>query len=522
MSEHATEVEPSSAIENARKASSWTLFITGTAIVLLTLLVFYPKTSVSMDEMRYMSLSRYLLNGKAYDPTSEAWFWKQLPDGKTFERTLYAPSPAFSALLTPFVAINWRSACLLGTLAHIGAFGGLIYLMRRRGLHPAWALLYLLHPTAVLYSRMVMADLPSAALFVLALVLLHRGRPSRFCSGLVMGAAVLLKLSNAPIVAVFGLGCLVTSLADRENRSWVSKLRGPVVMALGMLPGLVALVTINWVCFNSPTGNGYIGMADGYFGWRYFVSNFPWYLGALMLAYPFMLIAPAFLGGTCRWEMRLSCVAVLLFFGAFYFHDVGNTWYESIIRGLRFQIIVMPFYIIAYAHMLTWVMKRVRWRRTVLAALVLMMVAVTAGDVLLSRKHVEVSAILHARQEELGEVLPGNAVVVTCPMTSKYVNAVLSPELKVINLYSGGLLSKEVTEDDLPATIVLPTPEGMVTEAHAELARFYRENLLTSARKSFRVHRPRQQVAGVDIVVLVEKFPSVRTEMDDSRFVMPR
>ncbi|HUV39129.1 MAG TPA: hypothetical protein VMY39_05915 [Planctomycetota bacterium] len=481
---------------------AWTVFVLGTVFLLVLSTVFYPKAPVSIDEVRYMSAAHHLLTGKAFDRWSEAWFWKPRLDGETFERMFYSLSPAYSGLLTPFVAVDWRSVFLLGTLAHLGAFGGVVHVMRRRGLHPAWAVLYLLHPTAVLYSRMAMAELPSTALVVLVLVLLDRERPRAFLAGLVMGLTVLLKLSNVSVVAVFAVGCFVMSFVTDGGASVLRRLRRPLWMGLGMLPGIVALLWSNTYFFNSPLGNAYIGMEGGMFGWTFFSENFPFYAGALATVYPLMLVAPVFLRGRLRWQMRLSCVAALLFFGAYYYRDAGNSTVEELVRGLRFQLIVLPFYVLAYAEMIERLLIRLSWRRFMLPVLLTGLVLLAAGDIVMSREQCRHTLREYAAHERLTNALPGSGTLI---VRTKYLNPVMNPGLRIITPRSGPDFVWGLKHGDFPALMVVNEGSLIRTEAYRDHADASTRYMLEMVERFYEVVPYDRPVEGFVIEELLRK-----------------
>lgn len=448
---------------------AWLIWVLGGVLMLTLLGVFYPRTTVSVDETRYLSVAGYLMRGQAFERSSEAWFWKPLGDGIHYERTLASLSITFSSLLVPFVLVGWRSAFLLGTIAHVLAFGGMIYVLRRRGFSPWWAMLYLLHPTSVLYSRLVLVDVPSAALVVLMLVLLHRPKPGYFAAGLVMGLAMLLKLSNFPVVGIFSAVIFVQDVMGKDRPAGKRRIGLRWLwMGLGILPGIIVLAIVNTWFFNHPMGNGYVhvGISGGWFNWTYFREHLPLYLGALMFMYPFMLISPIFLRARFRWEMRLSCLAVLLFFSAYYFIDEGNSIVEHVIRGLRFHVIVMPFYVIAYAEMLTRLMRRLRAERVLHVGLAAAVVVLAAGVAVISRQFFEHTVREADRQVQLDAALPRSGTVVVGAGATKYVSPVAHPNLRVLRL----LITKELPfllrPAHLPGVLVLARGEAIRTKAY--------------------------------------------------------
>lgn len=488
------------------RRQAWLLWTAGAVFMFALLVFFYPRMTVSVDESRYLSVARYLMEGRAFDRSSDAWFWKPLTDTH-FVRTLFSLSPTFSALLIPFVAVGWRSSFVLGTLTHVLAFGGMMYVLRRRGLSPLWATLYLLHPTFVLYSRMVMADVPSSALVVLILVLLHRQPPRHFLAGVVMGFALLMKLSNFPVVATVAAVGFVRGIprwwspgdagGNADRFGWLR-------MGLGMLPGVAAMMLVNTVFFNSPFGSGYAPVRGGMFGWRHLLTHLPFYVGALMTMYPLMLLSPVFLRGRLRWEMRLSCLAALLFFSAYYFLDRGNGLLEAMVRGLRFQMIVIPFYIVAYSEMMTGLFRRLRAEKLLRGVLAAGIVVLWVGTCAISRNYFEHTAKEALRHEELAEILPRSGTVVAG--AEKYVGAAKHPELRVLRLLNPDDLPYLVRQRDLPALLLLAHGRAMRTRAYRDTTEEQCRRVLKKAEEYFEVHNAVCPIEGFETRMLVRKL----------------
>jgi len=474
---------------------AWLLWGLGAVFVLILAVFFYPRSTVIADETCYLSAARYLLNGKAFDRFSEAWFYKNVG---FYQRTFFSASPTFSALLIPFVAMGWRSAFVLGVLSHILGFGGLIYVFRRRGLPIGWAVLYLLHPTAVLYSHTVMADVPSSALVVLILCILHRDRPNHFAAGLVMGLLLLVKLSNFPLIAAFGLLFFLSDVVRKRSSPDSRKLRLRWVhLGLGMLPGVILFLIVNVVLFNSPLGNGYVGRDSGYFRWHYFLEHFPFYLVALMAMYPLMLISPVFLSGKYRWEMRLSCLAGIVFFAFYFYVDKGDVWYASLVLGLRFHLIFIPFYVIGYAQMLTRLARAVKRVVLVRLALVGATVILAGADVVMCALYAKETGRAWERQERLHEALSTGATVLAPLYASKYLNAAARPDLRIVRVITYRDFVYVADEVTPPAWLLVPrpNPESAVL----------RNQLIEMVRGVFELEASPRRVDGLEVWRLTRK-----------------
>ena len=56
------------------RRQTWLLWTTGAVFMLTLLVVFYPRMTLSVDGSRYLSVARYLMEGRAFDRSSDAGF----------------------------------------------------------------------------------------------------------------------------------------------------------------------------------------------------------------------------------------------------------------------------------------------------------------------------------------------------------------------------------------------------------------------------------------------------------------
>ena len=476
--------------------------LSGAALLFVLLVVFYPCSTSSIDETRYLSASRYFLQGKAFDRDSSAWFWKPRRGDEVLDRALNALSPLFSVILMPFVMAGWRSTFVLGVTAHVLGFIGMVRLLQWRGLSPVWAFLYLLYPPFVLYSRTVMIDVPAASLVVLVLVLLHRPEPNYFHVGLAMGFMVLLKVSTFPIVlAFFGLMFVQDVWSAARSGMFRQRIKHSrwLPMAFGGLPFAAILLLSNVFLFNSLFGSAYVGREAGMFGFRYLPRNLPFYAGSLMLMYPFMLVSPVFMKGAHAWEFKVSCLVVILLFSSYYFIDEGNTWYEMIIRGQRFMLIAMPLFIVAYAEMLTrlaYTRFREKLLRVAMVGMILVLIPVGA---VIAGKHRDFTIDQAERSRQLSAVLPRGATVVPGSMVVKYLNAAVRPDLRIVRLARVKFLPYVLEPENLPAYLVLVSADDVRTRAYQPLAEYERKTVLDLLGKHFTAERVPEGLQWVDV-----------------------
>ena len=137
--------------------------------------------------------------------------------------------PAWPTLLAPFTSLPWPWPYALGPTIHILGTLALALVFKKRGLSPAWALLYLAQPTLLTFSRTLMAE-PLAA-FQIALLLLLAETENALLLGVVAGFAPLVKLSQVLAVAPFAAAWL-------WRRPIASKYRDAMRAALGSAVGV--------------------------------------------------------------------------------------------------------------------------------------------------------------------------------------------------------------------------------------------------------------------------------------------
>ena len=110
-----------------------------------------------------------------------------------------------------------------------------------------------------LYQIMnAMSDVPVTAAWTLAVLLVASHRP--LLSGLVVGAAIMIRPNLAPLAGVFAVWLILT------NR------RSVFHFAAGVAPALCAVLLVNWRMYGSPLTSGY-GELGQYYAWAFAPAN---------------------------------------------------------------------------------------------------------------------------------------------------------------------------------------------------------------------------------------------------------
>ncbi|HZT06773.1 MAG TPA: hypothetical protein VFC51_07055 [Chloroflexota bacterium] len=168
-------------------------------------------------------------------------------------------SPGFSILLIPAVAVGgisgavwvpFASALLLGVLAAI--------LASRIGeplAAPVAVAATLFTAASILFSRIVMSDLPSACLVVLEMAMLAIAEPSTsfLAAGVIAGALVWIRPTN---FVLLGAGLAACS----ARATWR---RRALLYLVAAMPLVVGLALWQWSAYGSPLATGYQAQGFG-------------------------------------------------------------------------------------------------------------------------------------------------------------------------------------------------------------------------------------------------------------------
>lgn len=324
----------------------------------LLYLAFFPQSYTSMDEASYMSTAYALRHGTVYPDVAGVRDVVSYPVHGHMISKYPLGMPLLLALMSLF---GWQAALATNLIVHLATFYVIILLLRRLQIPALFALLYLLHPTAVLYSRTVMADLFSGLLLVLAFSSQLSRRP--VATGAFLGMAVLCRTGNAIALPIFlgallwegrGQGDMVARIKARlKEMIWLVSGSAPFLLLAGYYAFIIA--------------GGQMAQHTGTFSLSYFSHMFPAYVLGLLLIYPGMFFAPLLYRGPGRMTIWPLCYGFLLLYSFWYYRDQGGSAVETLIVGQRYFLAVLPLFVIAYAGVL-WPLLR-RWPVRVRTAL---------------------------------------------------------------------------------------------------------------------------------------------------------
>jgi len=387
-------------------------------------LAYWPRIFTTMDESAYMGMAYVFRRGTAYPDVAGVQVMASYPVGAH----LISKYPfGMPALLAAVSFLGWLVALGVNLLTHLLTFVTLANLLRRLGVPAVFALLYLLHPTAVIYSRTVMADPATGLLLLAAFAALLGGRYGR--CGLCAGLSLLLRTANAVALPVLGLSCLfaaAVAAADRAPRLGQARflprsgvatagLRAAARFAGGVLPAALALAF-----YTQSVQGGGLSRYGGSFALVYFPHTFLTYAVRLSVLYPLMLIAPVLYRGPGRFALTGLTYGYLLLYSFWYFTDFTASALETFVIGQRFLLAVLPLFILAYAAMV-WRLAR-SWKPALRRA-----GAVAAGALLviaaigIHQRHArELTRLVRIRSTLLRVTSPSDALVCNMPLAKLF------------------------------------------------------------------------------------------------------
>ncbi len=313
--------------------------------------LYYPVIYAFRDEGIYMALVYVLRKGTIFIDLTDVPVGMFLEKGAHF---LPIYPIGHSLTMIPLSLLGWKGLFLIGPLAHLTAFCFYRKLLRALGKETVLALtLFLFFPPFIFYSRTLMSDLPSLAIFSAAYYFYFNGKSSKAASGIFFGLNLFYRVSNVLFVVPFLAGMFWAGLKEKK---W----RDLILFTAGLAPLAAAAAAYNGFIYGSPSLNGYSTEFTGmrYFGWDYFAKNFPHYILSLNVMYPLMLLSVFVSPLWKRAEVFLLGLIGFVYFSFYYFHDYFPGAYPlDLFFANRFLFPVMPFLILAYAEALDSFLK---------------------------------------------------------------------------------------------------------------------------------------------------------------------
>lgn len=376
------------------------------AVYLLLLLVFYPVLYTSIDEAAAFSMAYVLRHGTIFPGHTPAFrhaaFFPSLSPVGLHGRVYRFPI-GFPLVLSALSWIGWRAFFLVNPLLHLAASACFAGILRANRIAPRYAVLYLLFPCFVLFTRTLFSDAFAASLTTIALyLLLCRRRPT--LAGLCLGVALLSRSTSLLVAVVLVAGLFVADWKGRGQRPvWRGQAAG---LLAGLLPFLAINATYSFYAFGGPFQSAYSANA---LSWHGLAQSGPSYAEALLLIYPGLLLAPLFYRGAFWKEGLVATTLVVLLAASYNESTFGNTGLQTLLSTPRQVLPAMPFYLLAFCGVLSGVMGAKRRALPALEAVVGLGLAGTAAAI--SWQHQHYLKSLQAIRVEIQHTVPAGGTV---------------------------------------------------------------------------------------------------------------
>lgn len=409
VSDMVTQVRPASLPPAPVEiADRWWLLAAG-GVFLLLLLVFYPGIYTSIDEASTFSMAYVLRHGTIFPGHTPAFhnaeFYPSLsPLGA--QGRVYRFPPGFPLVLSAVSWIGWRAFFLVNPVLHLIAAGCFAGILRANRIPPRYAVLYLLFPGFVLFTRTLFSDAFAASLTTIALyLLLCRRLP--FAAGLCLGLALLSRSTSLAVAVILLIAPL---LSDWKGRGQIPVWKGQAArMLAGLLPFLAANWAYNFYAFGSPLQSAYSAQS---LSWHGLAESGPRYALALLLIYPGLGLAPFVYRGAFWREGLAASLLITLVAASYNESTFGNSALQTLLSTPRQVLPVMPFFLLAFCGVL--------WERAGAARLALpkrakqealVAVGLVAVSGMIAFQHQQYLKSLQAIQKEVQSSLPPRSIV---------------------------------------------------------------------------------------------------------------
>ena len=324
----------------------------GMAAWLVAIVARWPVALSISDEVAYVAQAKLLLEGHMAPYSHSPGIWHLGVHGLA---PLCYPY-LIPILIAPLVALTPRLVFLLGVGSALAITWVAGRALRSWGRRPIWALIVLAHPTVILISRTVMADLALSAFLVGAWWAIHNDK--RIATLILLVMVVASKAIGFPIAAALvggeALRCWRPLLA--RDRTAIAHLAWAIA---GVLLGLLLVVSLNY----ASSGKLWYSYDYEFLGGPPFQSKFisvsaPKHLRTLLFAPPLL-----FLGALPFWRRRefgplLVTAGIATMMSMYFFVDRGRNSLETMILSPRLILPAVSFLLIGYADLLAGLAAR--------------------------------------------------------------------------------------------------------------------------------------------------------------------
>lgn len=342
----------------------------GLGLWLVVMVWNWPVALSFGDEVGYVGQARLFLQGRIRPTVEAPGIWHPTASGG-----LIAKYPLFHPLLlAPFIAVNPRSAFLLGIGTAIALVVCAARFLRRWGRDPLWALLLLAQPAISVLSRTLMADLLISVFLFGAYVCLQRNR--LWSTALLVAATMATKPTGPLLAGLLLVGDFVSTWRDVRDRN-AATIRRWIGAGMGFGLGILLIVAQNLLANGSPRYGYYQRFGPPSFEPRFLSSTGVAHAKSLLLNPPLLVV-----GIWPFWKRRdFGPIAVVVglvgLMSIYFFVDWGRNWADSLVLSQRLILPAVVFLMVGYVICLSDLLSAAKrkfgaWIGTVcMAALIL-------------------------------------------------------------------------------------------------------------------------------------------------------
>ena len=317
--------------------------------------------------------------------------------------------PGTSLVASIFILIGgWTSVFWMPALALIFATGFTAFMLRTLSLNPAYSLIILFYPPALVMGRIVSSDVISAAVIAFGLWAffygsLNRSKPDNraailwFISGLTAGLSLLFRETNALLFLPLFLGAMI-----RRNKEWVWLLTGGII-------GLSLRLLGSWIVFDSV-----LFVKEPYsFEINTIWNNLAIYLPSLLLMVPGGLIFAFLYKGERRAEVILT---ILIYVSTYLTYSYSGQESGGLIRwvlGPRFFIPLLPLFALVAADSVPRLIRDFSIQGTTVGRFKILFMTLLIAIILSTQLYMHDWLQPHRDiQNVIVEKVPGNSIVI--------------------------------------------------------------------------------------------------------------
>ena len=394
------------------------MFWIGVIIFIVMFFVFYPQFMSISDENIHLSMVNQLSQGKitvddVFD--SHMYFEK---DG------VFAPRYPIgnSVVLLPFSFFNWRFIFLSGLVLHLLNTFVLVKIFKKFNLNKMYALLYLLYPGYVFYSRTIMSEMPTITFTLLGFYLYlkadngnkNENNKNMLYAGLMWGISCLIRPTNALVIVGAGIPMFYRAVKATLSRGKINirKLlnndnKKLIYLGLGVIPAFALTLLYNYYItgniFELVYSNAGVNVGKALFGFSSLLIYWK-PIVIMLLVYPLMLLSPFIMKYKKKAEILWIIVLFMIVLGKS--NVIRYDLITNLVIGHRYFFTLIPLMLIPYSLFLKKYFKRLR------ILIVLCMVLLIIACPILMYKQDTYSDGKSEIMEQICDAVPENSVVV--------------------------------------------------------------------------------------------------------------